>query len=582
MSNKTLLLVPAALVAAALLSFLCVTPTAAQEKKDDDWKDAVARYGKSESRPSLIKRTTPIFVLAETKDVRAVDILKTRYDNKREKEPARPVKHLVADAIGRELGAPATAKKLAEWTEKIKLPDDAWLAYNTTLASAGHGQFDDLAKYLMTKKHKPQIRAALIEALAEKAPDPSVLPPMLATQLDENVKPKTKPAERYLILTAVASALNSLYERNPELLDDAAFQKCCLKLVDLAFGAEVEEETKLTCARYLAMTYQTGRVDITQPFWAKVIEDRGDKSAPEERQGRKTRSAFVGLEGRGKHVVFLIDMSSSMEEFMPRRRSRVIDTAREPEDVELDEEGNEVKKKEPEKDPADSIDWSKVKTRMDLAKIMLATSLENLEEDTSFCVVYFGSKASYLEGFSGLVPATKENVSKAIKAINELSFPVANVQKGDNPDDFIRETNIHGAFLLGYRALAAKKGKGAGEVLKDNEHVEDEAFLRGADTVYLLSDGNPTMDDYSGDDTSEADDRVVGRESDEEKGRSTAGEWSTYYGPYRQPYYLLRDIDRINLFRKAEIHCVGIGEVDVSLLVRIAWSGRGKVRMFAK
>ena len=50
-----------------------------------------------------------------------------------------------------------------------------------------------------------------------------------------------------------------------------------------------------------------------------------------------------------------------------------------------------------------------------------------------------------------------------------------------------------------------------------------------------------------------------------------------YSGPYRMWDNLLDDVHRLNLFRKAEIHCIGIGEAQISSLRRIAKLGMGKV-----
>ncbi|MCF6227740.1 MAG: hypothetical protein L3J82_03605, partial [Planctomycetes bacterium] len=39
------------------------------------------------------------------------------------------------------------------------------------------------------------------------------------------------------------------------------------------------------------------------------------------------------------------------------------------------------------------------------------------------------------------------------------------------------------------------------------------------------------------------------------------------------------DVRRLNLFRKCEIHCIGIGNVSFSLLQAIAQAGNGVVKM---
>ena len=51
-----------------------------------------------------------------------------------------------------------------------------------------------------------------------------------------------------------------------------------------------------------------------------------------------------------------------------------------------------------------------------------------------------------------------------------------------------------------------------------------------------------------------------------------------FYGPYTFPRHLLRDLVRLNMFRRVEIHCVGIGEANASLLKGMAQIGGGEFR----
>ena len=55
-------------------------------------------------------------------------------------------------------------------------------------------------------------------------------------------------------------------------------------------------------------------------------------------------------------------------------------------------------------------------------------------------------------------------------------------------------------------------------------------------------------------------------------------------GPYGYWYhndwsYIIDDVNRMNLFHKAEIHCIGIGEASQGLLYGIAKAGMGQVKM---
>ncbi|MHC4851690.1 MAG: hypothetical protein ACYTF5_06690, partial [Planctomycetota bacterium] len=57
-----------------------------------------------------------------------------------------------------------------------------------------------------------------------------------------------------------------------------------------------------------------------------------------------------------------------------------------------------------------------------------------------------------------------------------------------------------------------------------------------------------------------------------------------YWGPYgRKPHkHMMDDFQRLNLFRKVQIHCVGIGEADQGLLDKIAAIGLGRVVKIAQ
>ena len=46
--------------------------------------------------------------------------------------------------------------------------------------------------------------------------------------------------------------------------------------------------------------------------------------------------------------------------------------------------------------------------------------------------------------------------------------------------------------------------------------------------------------------------------------------------------YLFEDVQRMNLFRQVEIHCVGVGEASKGFLEALAGNGLGRVRMIGK
>jgi hypothetical protein len=130
------------------------------------------------------------------------------------------------------------------------------------------------------------------------------------------------------------------------------------------------------------------------------------------------------------------------------------------------------------------------------------------------------------------------------------------------------DTNVHGAFRKAYKL----KENG---LTGPNEHVKEDAFLQGCDTIFLLSDGDPSLSDWVILDKRDEDDHV----GDPETGTPltpTPELWQ--HGPYSQEEWILDDLHRMNLLRRVEIHAVGIGEASNGLLHQIVNIGGGRVR----
>ena len=53
---------------------------------------------------------------------------------------------------------------------------------------------------------------------------------------------------------------------------------------------------------------------------------------------------------------------------------------------------------------------------------------------------------------------------------------------------------------------------------------------------------------------------------------------ATFYGPYTFTKWLRDDLARLNLFRRVEIHCVGLGSYDGHLISWLARLGLGELR----
>src|SRR5262249_38627225 len=107
--------------------------------------------------------------------------------------------------------------------------------------------------------------------------------------------------------------------------------------------------------------------------------------------------------------------------------------------------------------------------------------------------------------------------------------------------------------------------------------VEPSTFLEGCDTIFLLSDGDPTCDDFTVKDVDYGDGWAGDRESGKKQERTME---MNYIGPYDNWPRLLEEAESMNMFREVEIHCISIGETDSAGLSRLAGIGLGTVTRF--
>ena len=149
-----------------------------------------------------------------------------------------------------------------------------------------------------------------------------------------------------------------------------------------------------------------------------------------------------------------------------------------------------------------------LKTAVDTPK-----SKADAAEEREFAVVLFGDLAQPLASTTTLVPLTSTNV-KAVAA--ELDARKPGLPKvGDTvPSPYgvlLGATNLHGgirlAFRLGAKALPAQ-AKGAPPPKESPEYVEPRGFEEGADTIFVLSDGEPTWDDWAANDVKDPEDQA--------------------------------------------------------------------------
>ena len=519
-----------------LLLCLVLGPTAAVA--EDSYASKLAYYEMNVDRPPLRKRVGAMNRLASTKDPRALKILARRYAKPR--VPKVQERYLLSVVLGRHFSDPRHAPALWRLLHKHRKDEHAWLWRNALAAAVAAPDLQEVEDVILDARQAPFVRAAALEALGEKRLEPAL---RVCTKLLHPKLPKPGPARMALVPSCVAVLLAHREER-----ETTAFRAVAALLVDLLPRDDVEPRTKLLLARFLARIYGVETITTDHPFWRQMLSAT---VAPVQPGGSVVgRPRFYGVEAAGSNVAYVLDMSDSMLEPL---------TPRELADARLHEptpaEGVE------------GIEWDTIRSRFDLARAYLKSSLQALGADVRFVVVTFGDVARPLKSTKGLVKASRGVVKRVERELDGIKPGSAT---GKRPHGtLLGDTNLHTALLRAFRAAPRS-------FLDEEEDVDPSALLKGCDTLFVFGDGKPTKDDF------DAVDRFDGGKitADRETGETTtkAAGSANYFGPYVARGHLLDDLRRMNLFRKAEIHTVAIGEADSGLMRRMAELGLGRYR----
>lgn len=524
-----------------MIVILCAL--ASQASAQDPFLKAFKDYQYFVARPPFRWKGHAWMELAKTQDPRAIEYLAKDYA--RPPEPRDQVRYLIASAAGMHLFRNFEGDPLLAWSLQNNKADDAWLRYRALWVSARNEKMDAVYERARTEKD-PWLRAAAVEAAAAWK-DAGLVP--LVRDLYKSLP--RRGIERNLMIESLASCLLALQSK----AGDPDFHDAATPVIELLDDPKIEMRTKLVLIRYLAKLFRTeSRAREARP-WINQMK-AGVMEVPRT-DGYETR--FFNLRASGDRIAFVIDMSDSMltpvsDEVRKRGRGGV-----------TGQPGVKEDPKEPTRVSEDDIPWHVVKNRFDVAREYIKLSLRRMKPEKSFCIIGFGTQAAYL-GAEGLLPATPANVKAAIRALD-------NIKPGPVIDDrphgtLMGYTNLHGGLLLAYRAMPKK-------TLTGGEYISAPAMMDGADTIFVLSDGDPTYDNWP-----EVDIYHPGVVIGDPETRTARPKMDNvvYYGPYFQWDLILDDAMRMNLFRKCEIHCVGIGETTMGRLRRLADIGFGELQ----
>lgn len=524
-----------------------LAPAAAhQDETDPEFEKAKRRYEEYLRRLPLLMHTRGRTYFAETRDPRALEILAASYE--RPMHPREQVRHLLAGICFRNFRGPQFIERWIQWRLDNDDPSDAYLWYRALMMEIRELGPDSSFGVLDDPDAEWEHRVVALRALtALRVPSVVDRIPGLCAEL-----PK-KDEHRTMLVGAMGGALLA----NNRALGGEEFDKAANAYAQLLDEEnDLTDVAQLTVARYLGQTLGVGRLYLESEPWLRQIKAKSAAGGVREPDTSHTVTgpSFFGLEATGKRIVYVIDMSDSM--------CKPIDHAIKPRGPVT---GGSRKKRDKDDMPTvDDIPWDRVNNRFDLAREHLKISLQRLSDDKEFAVVFFGSEARLLDSCRGMTEVSDNAIRKVIK---ELDAIVPGPATTDSPDGQLRgATNLHG----GVRRAFQVKERGIAE---EDEYIDADALLEGADTIFVLSDGEPTWDDWDEHDKNYGEDNVV---HDVESGIAAPETDNLHYhGPYRMPVHLLDDLERIRLFRDVEIHCVGIGEADMRLLQQITDIGLG-------
>ncbi len=223
---------------------------------------------------------------------------------------------------------------------------------------------------------------------------------------------------------------------------------------------------------------------------------------------------YYGLKVWSDKVVFVIDVSLSMNEEMVIDRDTLV---RETGAV-VSSGSNEGGAKTPEGPKPDEdvipIEWWKIKTRMDFARSQLKYVVSILKRDQWFDVVWFSDSVVAWQG--RMVPAARVTKKRAADWLDGLECEGG--------------TNTWGGLTKALNLV----GRG----------TDEENYGRGADTIYFLSDGQPSK------------------------------------GDIKDENQIVAAIERIHKVRHVKIHVIQIGTSPLPFMKRLAEVTGGDYKFF--
>jgi hypothetical protein len=512
------------------------------------YEGALARYKVTIVRKPFRYHTEGRELIAQTRRPEGLAILASDYG--KPQDYPEYTKYTIGTLIGRHYERLDDVSQLAMLRRANTKPIDTWLWVQALRIEIDRTD-DQEALAIVRDGKSVHHRAAAIAAIGTSRSG-NVKAAILPVCLDF---PK-KESDRNLLIGAMTWAL----WENKQRVNESSYREALEAYVSLlAPEVDLGHTIKVQMARHLQWILDAPAMFVNPEPWLEILRRGEVKQRPDT--GTSASPSFFGITTEGERFCYVIDMSDSMcKEISPSAKPST-----------TPETGPRRKKKKATLDESD-LPWHLIKTRWDLAREQLRISLSRLTPDKHFSVVWFGTDSGTLDACKGMVKATKANIDRVIKELDSIKTGPADPVKA--PDGVLRgDTNLH----AGLRRAFGLAGRG---FVDEAAYVDPEALTEGCDTIFLLSDGAPSWDDFHVVDKDYGEGKVVVNSEYGAAAQRTPN--LVYHGPYDQDEWLVEDVRRMNSFRRIRLHAIGLGEANMRLLERLAEMGHGETFSFGK
>ncbi len=519
------------LLGALLLGLGSPVERAAAQDDGEAFEELIDEYQRKKGRPPLIVKAEGWELLTRDGHLEVFEYLQADY----KKPPMAPefARSCLLALAGRDLVAKRHLEGWRAWVEEFEDPEDAWLWVHGYRKEIQVGEPERVIAVVRDSEDYPR-KAAALEALGREGwvAAAELLPDLL------NILPK-KSEDQSVLIRGAAAYLYGVRAR----LESKPIEAGVSRLIEILERPKLARSDRIVIESHLSKILDVEPGSREPAFWKQLLARKISGNTGGAKKGETVVSSrFFGLQGFGDRVCYVLDLSDSMADGIP---------------------GNFELPRELQENPPTN--------RLELALAMLEQSLLDLREDQLFCVIVFGTEASTLKATKGLVPAKAATINKALAELRKIE--VRPDPEGRKTGLIRGDTNLHGALRLAYR-LRAK------QTTREDSYVDPKAFQNGVETIFLLSDGAPNVDDFIERDLNDGGRTVV--DDLEGANRVEGGQYLNYPGPFSTEWYLVEDLERLNLLHKAELHVVGLGEINPGFLQRISEIGLGTVKQLGR